>query len=128
MSAVETIEAAGPALQGLTRITELPGAALPVEECRWTPDLAPANMHLLLLLGELCGRCELSGGGGYSDHGTPENWLRLCDVNEAAVEAVLRRVERSYPSWHLDAGTATTTIDKVDCHFATAQASRRREG
>jgi hypothetical protein len=35
---------------------------------------------------------------------------------------------RAYPSWHLDAGHATTIIDKIDAHFAHAMLRRQREG
>jgi hypothetical protein len=126
MTATKAAPKADPALEGLLWISEIPGANLPVETCRWPPALQAANMLLLHLLGELCYAREPSGIGGYSPRGTPETWRRLRDVDESAITERLLRVEAAHPSWRLDGGAGATLIDKIDCHFATAQVRRRR--
>lgn len=110
------------------RISSLPGAALLIEECRWRPDQVPANQHFLMLLGELCGRLQPSGIGGYSQVGTPESWLKLADVDEGAIRSVVRRIRRAHPDWDgLDAGDEVTTLGQLDHHFGLAQRRRDRE-
>jgi hypothetical protein len=110
----------------LKRISEIPGAQLALEECRWASDQQAGNVHFLCLLGELCGRCEPSGAEGYALRGTPRTWLRLRDVDERDVRKVLGRIERAH-TWHLDAGRAKATLDRIDVHFMTAQLRRRQE-
>ena len=110
------------------RISGIPGAALLIEETRWHPDQAAANLDLLLRLGELCGRLQPSGIGGYSQVGTPESWLKLADVDEGAIRSVVRRIRRAHPDWDgLDAGDEVTTLGQLDHHFGLAQRRRDRE-
>ena len=115
-------ETAGP-----RRISEIPGAALGIESCRWREDQRASNLHLVLLLGALTGRLEPSAGLSYSERGRPEDWLTLAQVGEPAIEAVLSRIRRQYPEHRLDGGEATSTLDMLDCHFATAMERKRRE-
>lgn len=115
----------------LLDITTIPGAALNIGECRWLPDEAPANLHFSCLLGELCGALEDDTAGGYCVRGNPESWLKLSDVEPAALEAVVRRMEgmrRIYPTWRLHGGGATDVHTAIACHFRTAQARWRRDG
>ena len=109
-----------------TKISELRGAKLPVESCRWAIDQQASNVELLLQLGMLTGRCEL-GIDSYSEKGEPEQWLTLAEVDPAAVEEVLSRLRRKYPEWRLD-GQGSTSLEQLDHHFQVAQARRRREG
>jgi len=127
MSAATTQSAAQVVPTDLNRISEIPGAALPVEACRWEPDQAPLNLHLLMLLGEVCGRLEPSGWGGYRDRGTRDGWLTLAQVDPEALEDCVRRIRRKYPDWMFDTGSAVSILDKLDVHFAKAQARRRRD-
>jgi hypothetical protein len=90
-------------------------------------DQAAANLHLLLQLGELTGRLEPSSIGGYSQRGEPAGWMRLRDVDEAAIERVLTRIRRRYPEHRLHGGNATDVVGQLDVHFCTAQERRRRE-
>jgi hypothetical protein len=125
MSAATKQPAADVVPAGLTRISEMPGAQLPVEECRWTPDQAPLNLHFLTLLGEATGRLEVSGWGGYRQRGAGP-FRTLADVDAAALEGVVRRIRRRSAEWVFDVGSAETILDRIDCHFATAQLRRRR--
>jgi hypothetical protein len=81
-----------------------------------------------MLLGELCGRLAVNAAGGYSDCGSAESgWLRLSEVDSGALDAIVRRMQRSHPSWRLNGGDATSVHDRIDCHFRTAQARWLRE-
>lgn len=112
--------------EGLVRICELPGAALPIESCLWAEDQRHANLHLWSLLGELTGRLERSGLDGFTQRGAPGGWMALSDIDPQAIELVLRRITNRHPDWVYDAGSAPTTIDRVNTHFATAQLRRQR--
>jgi hypothetical protein len=114
--------------EGVQRITQMPGAAILIEQCRWDEDQRGANLHFFLLLGELTGRLEPDGIAGFTQRGDESNWLRLADVDVSALKEVVRRMERLYTSWHLDGGRAMSIHDKINCHFATAQVRRQREG
>jgi hypothetical protein len=126
MTAAATKNMEAPAGTGLQRISQIPGAKLPIERMRWAPDQHAANLMLLMALGEVTGRLEESYDN-YSERGAPGNWLRLCDVDTAALDMVISRVRRKHPEWRFDIGPATTTLDKIDCHINTAQVRARRE-
>jgi hypothetical protein len=109
-------------------ICEEPGAALNIGLCRWTPDQAGANSHLLMMLGELTGRLEPSGVGGYCQTGVvADGWMRLVDVDAAALSAIVRRMERAYPSWKPDADGTLPIHGQIQMHFNTAQERWLRE-
>jgi len=110
----------------VVHFSEIRGAAIPLEECRWSKEQQAANANLLLMLGELTGRLEPSGWGGYRERGDEAGWMRLADVDESAIEAVLARIRRNFPEWRFDAGAAETLLGKLDCHVATAVERRRR--
>ena len=126
MSATATAKVE-PAAVTWVNIADEPGARLDIGQCRFTADHAAANLHLLCLLGELCGRCEPSGGGGYIERGTPETWLTLRQVDAPAVELVVRRVERAHGGWHVDGGEAVTALDRLAVHWGRAQVRWKRE-
>jgi hypothetical protein len=105
-----------------------PGAGLDIGVCRFTPDQAQTNLHFLVLLGEVCGRLAPDAAGGFSDCGTAESgWLRLSEVDASALEAIVRRMQRSYPSWRVNGGKGVGVHERVSVHWATAQAAWLRE-
>jgi hypothetical protein len=110
----------------LRRISEIPGAELPLEACRWPKDQSGANGHFWLLLGELTGRLEPSADGCYGQRGHPDIWLRLDQIDEAALRRVLGRMRRMYSHWMFDIGRAETLLDQIDVHFGTAQRRKNR--
>jgi len=110
------------------RISQVPGANLSIHSCRFIPDQAYGSMHLLQLLGSITGSCEAAGASGYTTRGKPEDWSTLADAGSAAIESVLRRTEAAHPGFRLEGGSAVTALDRVDQHFALAQARKRREG
>ena len=108
-------------------ICSLPGAAIDIGVCRFRPDEAGANLHFALLLSEVTGRLEPSGAGGYCEKGVEAGWLRLADIEAGALEAIVRRVQRMYPSWRLHADDALPIHGRIQVHFNTAQERWRRE-
>jgi hypothetical protein len=65
-------------------ICDVPGAALDLGACRWEPDLARTNAHLLVLLPVVTGRGE-SVGYSYVERGDPDGWLRCRDIDAPAL-------------------------------------------
>jgi hypothetical protein len=116
--------AEAPADDGLARISELPGAWLSLERCRWEIDQQAANGLLVALLGELAGSRERSGIEGFSRTGSPETWRKLADLDPALVEGVVSRVRRMRPELRIEDGGATDIREALDNHFTAAQ--RRR--
>jgi hypothetical protein len=110
----------------LTKMSEIPGAKIALESCRWAPDQQPSNSRLVLLLGTITGRCRPSVGASYSERGTPDDWLTLRQVDEAAIEAELARLRKVCPEWRLEGGGAETLVDQLDHHFRAAQGRRER--
>ena len=123
MSATATAKASEPAAGAWVDICQEPGAALDVNECLFRDEQANASLHLLMLCGEVAGRLTPSGGSGYAVAGNAESgWLRLGDVDAAAVAALVRRVQRAHPGFELDAPVEARTIhDKLSVHFGRAQ-------
>jgi hypothetical protein len=115
------------ASDGLLAISTIPGADLNVHLCRFAPDQGPGSLHLLQLLAVLTGSAT-SDSTGFSPRGKPEEWQTLAQVSPAEIESVLRRTERAHPGFSLEGGSATSTLDRLDHHFALAQARKRRDG
>jgi hypothetical protein len=114
-------------VQTYVNICELPGAELDIGRCRWSEDERAANCHFAMMLGEVTGRLEVSGGGGYIVRGLESGWLKLADVDTAALEAIVRRMQRSHPPWRLHADDTLPVHGRIQVHFNTAQARWLKE-
>lgn len=123
MSAAKTTTPpAAPAVaEDYARITPVPGAVLDIGICRFDPDAAPASSHLLMLCGEATGRLSPSGAGGYSERGEPATWPTLAELDASVLEAVVRRTERQYVGWKLDAPIGLGVHDALNVHWGRAQ-------
>jgi hypothetical protein len=113
--------------QSTKRISEIPGAALQLEECLWPEGEREANFSFWIFLGELTGRLGRSLGATYSERGSAETWLTLADVDEAALRSVLGRMRRLYGHWTLDSGNAESLLGQIDAHYHAAQVRRREQ-
>lgn len=110
-----------------TRISTIPGADLSIHSLRFVPDQGLGSLHLLQLLAVLTGSAT-SDSTGFSPRGKPEEWQTLAQLSPAEIDAVLRRAEAAHRGFALEGGSATSTLDRLDHHFALAQARKRRDG
>lgn len=109
----------------LVRISEIPGAALPLDSCSWPEDQLAANERLLSALGEATGRLKPQWLHGHM-HLVSGRWRLLTEerFTAIAVESAVKHVRREFPGWCFDAEARGSTIDRLDEHFAAAQARR----
>jgi hypothetical protein len=107
-------------------LSSIPGAPVDMNVHRFRADQAAASLHLSMLAGEAVGRLRMSGAGGFVAN-DGEHTRTLADVDEGVLEAIVRRIERAYSGFTLDAPTTGSIRDRIDEHFARARRRWRAE-
>ena len=114
------------------RITRVAGACLDFNLCRFGPGQANGSLELWTKLALACGRAEMSDGG-YSASDTAESaWRTPRDLPAAQLAALVAAVEvtqgRHGLRFALDAPSDLGIHDALDCHYASAQRRKQRDG